>query len=79
MINKVGREISKKHWALMDKHAEERSMLLGLAYKRWQDETEELYQECLEKTGHKFVVTPNRSRKLNGELVEWCEYCRKSK
>lgn len=79
MRDPIGKEIYKKHRDLMKKQEDERSELLEEARKRWAAEQAELYQECLEKTGHKFVLTPNRSRKLNGELFEWCEYCRQPK
>lgn len=79
MRDPIAKEIYKKHWDLVKKHAQERSELLDEACKRWAAEEAELYQECLEKTGHKFVVVPDRSRKLNGELREWCEHCGLSK
>lgn len=79
MSEELGKEMWRKHHALLDKHSEERSSLLAEASKKWLKEEAELYQECFEKTGHKFAITPERRRKLNGILAERCQYCGRDK
>lgn len=75
MRNPDGKLIRKKCRDLEEERRIEKDLLLDEARKRWKAEDDELIQECLDKTGHQFEPTPNRSRNLAGTLLRVCVYC----